>query len=287
MTSMDLLAAALCADERRGTAEVELAAARQSAARMLEAARADGDRIVSSVRSTALAIEEESRTRVAELEATARERLTAIERLVTEMSQFVNDTAGDLRMGRDPAVAKMADRFQFELTARSESFDVGDAPFGGTVDDAIRHPVTALRQRDPRRRRGLQAGPRAAPVVRRRRRCAPDRRRADRRVLRRRDEGIRQPVLRDRGDRIPARYRRAAARASRPGDNPPQRRAPRLRVVRPDVSVIIACYNGGDVIGETLDHLAVHVLAENIIVVSDRSTDDTAAVARSRELRCA
>ncbi len=131
-----LLAAALCADERRGTAEVELAAARQSAARMLEAARADGDRIVSSARSTALAIEEESRTRVAELEATARERLTAIERLVTEMSQFVNDTAGDLRMG-GTRLGEMADRFQFELTARSESFDVGDAPFGGTVDDAI------------------------------------------------------------------------------------------------------------------------------------------------------
>ena len=55
--------------------------------------------------------------------------------------------------------------------------------------------------------------------------------------------------------------------------------------VQPDVSVIIACYNGADVIAETLDHLVVHVRPENIIVVSDRSTDDTAQVARSRGVR--
>ncbi len=38
-------------------------------------------------------------------------------------------------------------------------------------------------------------------------------------------------------------------------------------------------------IGDTLDHLAEHVRPENIIVVSDRSTDDTAAVAGSRGVR--
>jgi cellulose synthase/poly-beta-1,6-N-acetylglucosamine synthase-like glycosyltransferase len=52
-----------------------------------------------------------------------------------------------------------------------------------------------------------------------------------------------------------------------------------------DVSVIIACYNGSDVIGETLESLLVHVAPENIIVVSDCSTDDTVAVARSYGVR--
>ena len=51
------------------------------------------------------------------------------------------------------------------------------------------------------------------------------------------------------------------------------------------MSVIIACYNGSDVIGETLEHLLVHVAPENIIVVSDCSTDDTARVARSYGVR--
>ena len=52
-----------------------------------------------------------------------------------------------------------------------------------------------------------------------------------------------------------------------------------------DVSVIIACYNGSDVIGETLESLLPHVAPENIIVVSDCSTDDTVAVARSYGVR--
>ncbi len=52
-----------------------------------------------------------------------------------------------------------------------------------------------------------------------------------------------------------------------------------------DVSVIIACYNGADVIGETLESLLVHIAPENIIVVSDCSTDDTVAVARSFGVR--
>ena len=52
-----------------------------------------------------------------------------------------------------------------------------------------------------------------------------------------------------------------------------------------DVSVVIACYNGSDVIGETLESLLVHVPRENIIVVSDCSTDDTVAVARAFGVR--
>ncbi|HEY6531486.1 MAG TPA: glycosyltransferase [Acidimicrobiales bacterium] len=56
-------------------------------------------------------------------------------------------------------------------------------------------------------------------------------------------------------------------------------------VLQPDVSVIIACYNGTEVIGETLEHLLVHVAPENVIVVSDCSTDDTASVARSFGVR--
>ena len=52
-----------------------------------------------------------------------------------------------------------------------------------------------------------------------------------------------------------------------------------------DVSAIIACYNGADVIGETLESLLTHVAPEHIIVVSDCSTDDTAAVARSFGVR--
>lgn len=59
----------------------------------------------------------------------------------------------------------------------------------------------------------------------------------------------------------------------------------RPAVIQPDVSVIIACYNGTDVIGDTLERLLPHVAPEHIIVVSDCSTDDTAAVARSYGVR--
>jgi glycosyltransferase involved in cell wall biosynthesis len=52
-----------------------------------------------------------------------------------------------------------------------------------------------------------------------------------------------------------------------------------------DLSVIIACYNGSEVIGATIESLLVHVAPENIIVVSDCSTDDTVAVARSYGVR--
>jgi cellulose synthase/poly-beta-1,6-N-acetylglucosamine synthase-like glycosyltransferase len=47
------------------------------------------------------------------------------------------------------------------------------------------------------------------------------------------------------------------------------------------VSVVIACYNGEDVIGETVKQCLRHVPPGQIIVVSDASTDNTAEVARS------
>ncbi len=46
------------------------------------------------------------------------------------------------------------------------------------------------------------------------------------------------------------------------------------------VTCIIACYNGADVIGETLRQVKMHLPADQIIVVSDKSTDNTAEVAR-------
>ena len=56
------------------------------------------------------------------------------------MSQFVSDTAIDLRTGGN-RLQEMADQFQFELTARSESFDVGDdaasGPVHGTDDSSV------------------------------------------------------------------------------------------------------------------------------------------------------
>ncbi len=53
------------------------------------------------------------------------------------MSQFVNGTAIDLRAG-GTQLHEMADRFQFELTARSEPLDVDDvADFGDAGDDAV------------------------------------------------------------------------------------------------------------------------------------------------------
>ena len=52
-----------------------------------------------------------------------------------------------------------------------------------------------------------------------------------------------------------------------------------------NVTAVIACYNGADVIGDTIAHLLPHVPADRIIVVSDSSTDDTAAVASSFGVR--
>lgn len=113
-----LMAAALGADQRRAAGEAELAAARAEAGRLLEAARCESDRIVASARSQAVTIEEESR-----------ERLAAIEQLVDQLSRFVNDSAMDLRAG-GARLLEVADGFQFELTARSESLGTG----GHTVD---------------------------------------------------------------------------------------------------------------------------------------------------------
>jgi glycosyltransferase involved in cell wall biosynthesis len=51
------------------------------------------------------------------------------------------------------------------------------------------------------------------------------------------------------------------------------------------VTVVIACYNGAKVIGETVTQAMVHVPAEQIIVVSDHSTDNTEEVAASYGVR--
>ncbi len=47
------------------------------------------------------------------------------------------------------------------------------------------------------------------------------------------------------------------------------------------LSIVIACYNGADVIEETINHAKRHIPASQIIVVSDASTDNTAEVARN------
>jgi cellulose synthase/poly-beta-1,6-N-acetylglucosamine synthase-like glycosyltransferase len=51
------------------------------------------------------------------------------------------------------------------------------------------------------------------------------------------------------------------------------------------LTVVIACYNGEDIIGETIENALVHVPKQNIIVVSDASTDNTARTARSYGVR--
>jgi cellulose synthase/poly-beta-1,6-N-acetylglucosamine synthase-like glycosyltransferase len=52
-------------------------------------------------------------------------------------------------------------------------------------------------------------------------------------------------------------------------------------LLRDDVSVVIACRNGAEVIGATIERALLHVHPENVIVVSDCSTDATSATARS------
>ncbi len=47
------------------------------------------------------------------------------------------------------------------------------------------------------------------------------------------------------------------------------------------LTVVIACYNGEKIIKETIQNAKVHVPAKQIIVVSDASTDRTAAIART------
>lgn len=51
------------------------------------------------------------------------------------------------------------------------------------------------------------------------------------------------------------------------------------------LTVVIACYNGEDVIEETIKNAHVHVPLDQIIVVSDASTDRTAEVARATGAR--
>ncbi len=125
VSDQKLMAAALSADQFRAAAEAELSAARAEAGRLLEGARVESDRIVASAQSRAVVMENECRERIAESEVAAQGRLDGIENLVAEMSRIVNETAVDLRDGGD-RLHGMADRFQFELTVRSESLEVGD-----------------------------------------------------------------------------------------------------------------------------------------------------------------
>lgn len=51
------------------------------------------------------------------------------------------------------------------------------------------------------------------------------------------------------------------------------------------LTVVIACYNGQDIIGETIRQAMTHVPASQILVVSDASTDNTVEVAKSYGVR--
>lgn len=51
------------------------------------------------------------------------------------------------------------------------------------------------------------------------------------------------------------------------------------------LSIVIACYNGEDIIGKTIENCLRHVPPQQIIVVSDASTDNTAEVAKSYGVR--
>lgn len=51
------------------------------------------------------------------------------------------------------------------------------------------------------------------------------------------------------------------------------------------VTAVIACYNGEDVIADTIKNCLKHLPPENIIVVSDASTDKTAEISRSYGVR--
>lgn len=51
------------------------------------------------------------------------------------------------------------------------------------------------------------------------------------------------------------------------------------------LTVVIACYNGEEVIGETIKNALVHVPPNQIIVVSDASTDNTVETAKSYGVR--
>jgi cellulose synthase/poly-beta-1,6-N-acetylglucosamine synthase-like glycosyltransferase len=51
------------------------------------------------------------------------------------------------------------------------------------------------------------------------------------------------------------------------------------------LTIVIACYNGQDIIGDTIKDALVHVRPDQIIVVSDASTDNTAQTARAYGVR--
>ena len=51
------------------------------------------------------------------------------------------------------------------------------------------------------------------------------------------------------------------------------------------LTIVIACYNGEKIIGETIKQAAKHVPLNQILVVSDASTDNTIAIARSYGVR--
>lgn len=53
------------------------------------------------------------------------------------------------------------------------------------------------------------------------------------------------------------------------------------------LSIVIACYNGEDIIGKTIENCLRHVPDEQIIIVSDASKDRTAEVAQSYGVRVA
>ena len=128
-----LMAAALGADERRAAAESELLAARSEAGRLLGALGPTATKWSRRHRDPGCW---SSRRRAGSV--WARSRLLLVGVLLKGhgtawwpmRSHCVSDTAIDLRTGGNRLQA-MADQFQFDLTARSESFDVGDDAFVG------------------------------------------------------------------------------------------------------------------------------------------------------------
>lgn len=51
------------------------------------------------------------------------------------------------------------------------------------------------------------------------------------------------------------------------------------------LSIVIACYNGEDVIGETIKRAKKKAYAKNILIISDTSTDNTVKIAKSLGVR--
>lgn len=51
------------------------------------------------------------------------------------------------------------------------------------------------------------------------------------------------------------------------------------------LTIVIVCYNGNEVIAETIEQAAIHVPLKQIIVVSDASTDNTVDIARAMGVR--